>query len=44
MDDEPCPDCGNDPEDDSLHKSDCPRVNTKGQIGPPWLDGPWEPW
>lgn len=39
----PCPSCGNDPEDDSLHKIDCERNGTCGQIGPPWIDPPWHP-
>lgn len=34
---EPCPDCGGDPEDDDLHQEGCRRVGTCGQIGPPWV-------
>ncbi len=47
---EPCPDCTMErsklsPEDDDwYHASTCPRVNTKGQIGPPWKPGPWGSW
>jgi hypothetical protein len=40
--DAPCPNCGNDPKDDSLHKPECPRILSVGdpyehlQFGPPW--------
>jgi hypothetical protein len=43
---EPCPDCGNDPDDDSLHRVGCRRTGFANddprlelQFGPPWL--PW---
>lgn len=39
----PCPECGNDPTDSTLHRPDCPRVNTCGQFGPPWNPEPWHP-
>lgn len=36
-----CPDCGDDPEDHTLHKDDCRRVGqgVELQCGPPW--NPW---
>lgn len=34
---EPCPDCGLDPEDDTMHLDDCPRRETCAVIGPPWI-------
>lgn len=43
--DEPCPDCGYDPDDKTLHLGTCPRVMMEGhpleylQFGPPWQ--PW---
>jgi hypothetical protein len=40
---DPCPDCGLDPNDQTLHRDDCPRLNTCGQLGPPWIDRPWHP-
>lgn len=43
---EPCPDCGNDPDDDSLHRVGCRRTGFANddprlelQFGPPWK--PW---
>lgn len=35
---EPCPDCGDDPDDPTLHKDGCPRIGTDAeyQCGPPW--------
>lgn len=47
--DPPCPDCGNDPEDQSLHRWDCRRILPFGhplerlQFGPPYVEA-WEPW
>lgn len=36
-----CPDCN---DDGDLHEPECPRVNTCGQIGPPYLPPPFHPW
>jgi hypothetical protein len=37
---EACPDCGNDPNDDSLHAEGCRRIDAgELQFGPPWK--PW---
>jgi hypothetical protein len=47
--DPPCPDCGNDPDDGSLHHDNCRRVFPVGhplerlQFGPPYV-AEWEPW
>jgi hypothetical protein len=41
--DEPCPDCGNDPKDASLHAEGCVRLDSTGQFGPPWDPPPWLP-
>lgn len=38
-----CPDCGDDPNDPSVHADGCPRIDTMGQFGPPWPDPPWAP-
>lgn len=40
---ERCPTCGSEPYDDTVHRDGCPRVDTCGQYGPPWLDAPWHP-
>jgi hypothetical protein len=40
-----CPDCKMDYVfDDYYHHEGCPRINSCGQIGPPWIDPPWHPW
>jgi hypothetical protein len=47
--DPPCPDCGNDPDDWSLHRDGCRRILPIGhplermQFGPPYVPA-WEPW
>ena len=33
-----CPDCVYDPEKRGGHASDCPRIRTCGQFGPPWVE------
>lgn len=38
-----CPTCGSDPNDDTLHRDGCARIDTCGQMGPPWIDPPWHP-
>lgn len=38
-----CPECGDEPGDDTLHREGCPRIDTCGMFGPPWLAGPWHP-
>lgn len=43
MNDERCPECGCEERDDTVHRDGCPRVNTCGQFGPPWMPGPWHP-
>lgn len=40
---ERCPSCGCEPDDDTLHREGCERIDTCGQMGPPWLDPPWHP-
>ena len=39
-----CPDCAGDPDEDDLHADDCPRVDSCGQIGPPYVPPPFHPW
>jgi hypothetical protein len=34
---EPCPDCGLDQKDSTLHVGGCPRIGTPAQFGPPWV-------
>ena len=36
----PCPDCGDDPNDRTLHRTGCPRVGA----GPLQFGPPWDPW
>lgn len=43
MKDEPCPDCPPGEQTDE-HLDGCPRIDTVGQIGPPWIPGPWAKW
>lgn len=38
-----CPDCGNDPDDNTLHRDGCRRIDHDAdglQFGPPWQDWP----
>ena len=46
MAEEPCPDCGNDPKDQTLHAEGCRRVRDDEfeylQFGPPWAPWPEE--
>ena len=39
-----CPDGVADDGQPDLHATDCPRVNTCGQIGPPYLPPPFHSW
>lgn len=40
-----CPDCSNDPDDDSLHRIDCRRIFPAGHELSYLQDGPpWQPW
>lgn len=47
IDSERCPDCLNDPTDDTLHRDGCRRIFDKGdpredlQFGPPWKPWRW---
>lgn len=41
IEEDPCPDCGTNKD---AHEDGCPRINTLGQIGPPWKPGPWKKW
>lgn len=46
--DTPCPDCPPGEQVDEngypAHLDGCPRIDTLGQIGPPWVPGPWPEW
>jgi hypothetical protein len=39
-----CPDCTPEEDHPDLHAEDCPRVDTCGQLGPPYLPPPFHPW
>lgn len=39
-----CPTCGSEPGNPDTHRDGCPRIDTCGQYGPPWvMDPPWHP-
>lgn len=39
-----CPTCGSEPDDVDCHREGCPRIDTCGQYGPPWVpEGEWHP-
>ena len=38
---DPCPSCGEDPNDPTEHRRGCERTGTCAQFGPPWMDRPW---
>jgi hypothetical protein len=45
IDPDPCPDCGLDPDDDTLHAVGCRRILPAGDpLEPLQFGPPWQPW